>query len=279
MAGQERSERINELLWQAAPLEGEALAEFLERACAGDAELRREVESMLGGEVDTGEILKHSPAAGWRQQARTDALRTGEKISHYRIESRIGRGGMGEVYLARDERLQRPVAVKILPPEFSTDPDRVRRFEQEALAASRLNHPNIITILDIIHDGGNHFIVTEFVDGQTLRQAINDGRLSLRQKLTVAVQIAEALSVAHEAGIVHRDIKPENVMARRDGYVKVLDFGIAKLGRGGGEWGVGGRGKERERRAELRKRFPCSHFPPLPTPHSPLPSSLLFPAR
>jgi len=277
MADRERSKRIDELLRQAIELEEEALAEFLDRACVGDAELRREVENILGGEVDTSEILKHSPAAGRRRQAQTDALRTGEKISHYRIESRIGRGGMGEVYLARDELLRRPVAIKILPPEFSADPARVSRFEQEAFAASRLNHPNIITILDIIHDGGNHFIATEFVDGQTLRQAINDGRLSLRQKLAVAVQIAEALSVAHEAGIVHRDIKPENVMLRRDGYVKLLDFGIAKLGVGSGEGGGGsGEGRERGGEREGEKSSvekEVSRFPFSSTPHSPLPTA------
>ncbi|MGH9767949.1 MAG: serine/threonine-protein kinase, partial [Blastocatellia bacterium] len=206
MADRERPKRIDELLWRAMELEGEALAEFLDRACEGDAELRRELESRLGDEVDTREILKHSPAALWRQRDQEDALRAGEKIRHYRIESRIGRGGMGEVYLARDEHLPRQVAIKILPPEFSADAKRVRRFEQEARTVSTLNHPNIITIFDIIHDGGNHFIVTEFVDGETLRQAINDGRLSLPQKLTAAIQIAEALSVAHEAGIVHRDI-------------------------------------------------------------------------
>lgn len=136
---------------------------------------------------------------------------------------------MGEVYLARDTRLERKVAIKLLPAEFTTNTDRVRRFEREAKAASALNHPNIITIYEIGESDGSHYIATEYIEGKTLRQHIAQQRLSLREALDIAVQIARALSRAHQAGIIHRDIKPENVMLRPDGYVKVLDFGLVKL--------------------------------------------------
>ena len=153
----------------------------------------------------------------------------GETLSHYRILSKIGAGGMGEVYLAEDTRLDRKVALKLLPAQFTKDEDRVRRFEQEARAASALNHPNIISIHDIGQTKGLHFIATEFIDGQTLRQRMMPARMELTAALDATLQVATALSAAHEAGIIHRDIKPENVMLRRDGIVKVLDFGLAKL--------------------------------------------------
>jgi serine/threonine protein kinase/tetratricopeptide (TPR) repeat protein len=153
----------------------------------------------------------------------------GTSISYYRIVSRLGAGGMGEVYLAEDTRLGRKVALKILPPQFTKEADRIRRFEQEARSASALNHPNIITIFEVGRSGDTNFIVTEFIEGQTLRQRIATSRLSLRDALKIGIQVASALSAAHAAGIVHRDIKPENIMLRPDGYVKVLDFGLVKL--------------------------------------------------
>jgi eukaryotic-like serine/threonine-protein kinase len=154
---------------------------------------------------------------------------TNSSISHYRILSRIGAGGMGEVYLAEDTSLERRVALKLLPVEFTKDQDRVRRFIQEAKAASALNHPNIITIHEIGQDRDAHYIATEFIDGSTLRQRLVGEPLSVLDALEVMFQVTSALVAAHEAGIVHRDIKPENVMVRRDGIVKVLDFGLAKL--------------------------------------------------
>jgi len=156
-------------------------------------------------------------------------LSIGADLSHYRIVKQLGAGGMGEVYLAEDTRLDRKVALKLLPAEFTQDEDRVRRFIQEAKAASALNHPNIITIYEIGQEQGAHYIATEFIDGQTLRQRMLPERMSLALALDLAMQTASALVAAHEAGIVHRDIKPENVMVRRDGIVKVLDFGLAKL--------------------------------------------------
>jgi serine/threonine protein kinase/Tfp pilus assembly protein PilF len=150
-------------------------------------------------------------------------------LSHYRIVAKLGAGGMGEVYLAEDTLLDRKVALKLLPAEFTEDEDRVYRFVQEAKAASALNHPNIITIYEIGEIDGTHFIATEFIDGQTLRQQMTSGEMTLHAALDIAIQTASALTAAHEAGIVHRDIKPENVMLRRDGIIKVLDFGLAKL--------------------------------------------------
>ena len=152
-----------------------------------------------------------------------------ETISHYRIVGRIGAGGMGEVYLADDPRLGRKVAIKVLPPQYTADPERIRRFSQEARAASSLNHPHIITIFDIGEDDGRHFIASEFVEGSTLRQLITKARLPITEALDVAMQAASALSAAHEAGIIHRDIKPENIIRRPDSYIKLLDFGLAKL--------------------------------------------------
>jgi serine/threonine-protein kinase len=152
-----------------------------------------------------------------------------EQISHYRIVSKLGAGGMGEVYLAEDTRLDRKVALKILPEQFTKSEDRLRRFTQEARAASALNHPNIITIYDIGQAGEAHFIATEFIEGRTLTQHMKRARMTLGELLDVAVQIASALSAAHQAGIIHRDVKPENIMIRPDGYIKILDFGLAKL--------------------------------------------------
>ncbi len=154
---------------------------------------------------------------------------SGTILGRYKIESLLGSGGMGEVYLAQDQQLDRMVAVKILPDALGCDERRMRRFIQEAKAASALNHPNILTVHDIGQSGTTQFIATEFIDGQTLRERLNSGPMPVSESLDVAVQVASALAAAHAAGIIHRDIKPENVMLRRDGYVKVLDFGLAKL--------------------------------------------------
>ncbi len=234
---QRRWEQIDVVLQQALEIEKGERAPFLDKVCAGDAELRQEVEDLLNREVDTGEFLKHSPPVGvaGKSARQPDALRAGEQISHYRIKAQIGRGGMGEVYLALDERLQRLVAIKTLPAEFATQPERVRRFEQEAIAASKLNHPNIITIFEIVQTDRAFFIATEYVKGLTLRRMLTGAetkqsqRIGVEQALEITIQIASALKAAHTAWIIHRDIKPENIMVRDDGLVKVLDFGIAKL--------------------------------------------------
>lgn len=162
-------------------------------------------------------------------------LTSGTKIENYVILSPLGAGGMGEVYLAEDTRLHRKIALKLLSAEFTQDETRVKRFQQEARAASALNHPNIITIFEIGQCNLRHFIATEFIDGQTLRDRMNQDPLRLREAINIAIQVARALATAHDNGIIHRDIKPENVMLRQDGYVKVLDFGLAKLTEKSGE--------------------------------------------
>jgi eukaryotic-like serine/threonine-protein kinase len=156
-------------------------------------------------------------------------LSANSMLSHYRIERKLGAGGMAEVYLAHDTRLQRPVALKLLPAAYTADSNRLLRFEQEACAASALNHPNILTVYEIGLENGTHFIATEHVDGVTLRQKLRETTLGLADALDVSLQIAVALTAAHAAGVVHRDIKPENIMLRHDRVVKVLDFGLAKL--------------------------------------------------
>jgi serine/threonine protein kinase len=159
-------------------------------------------------------------------------IAAGTHLGRYEINSKIGEGGMGEVYLAQDTELDRKVALKILSADLAANQDRMRRFVQEAKAASALNHPNILTIHEIGAEAGTHFIATEYIEGETLRQVMQTGRLTVAESLEIAVQVASALATAHEAGIVHRDIKPENIMIRRDHLAKVLDFGLAKLSSG-----------------------------------------------
>ncbi|MHB0972163.1 MAG: serine/threonine-protein kinase [Thermoanaerobaculia bacterium] len=152
-----------------------------------------------------------------------------QKISHYRLMRKLGEGGMGDVYLAHDEHLNRYVAVKILPSHYTHDEQRLLRFRQEAQLASVLTHPNVLVIHEIGQEGAAHFIVSEYIDGETLRQRVTRGPLPVAEAVGIAIAILEALSAAHDYWIVHRDIKPENVMLRKDGYVKVVDFGLAKL--------------------------------------------------
>src|SRR5947209_15405951 len=156
-------------------------------------------------------------------------IASGTKLGRYEIRSLIGAGGMGEVYRALDTDLHRAVALKFLRAEVASDEKRMQRFIQEARAASALNHPNILTVYEIGQADGARFFATEFVDGVTLRAALTSRKMKLVEVLDVAIQVASALVAAHAAGIVHRDIKPEDIMLRRDGYVKVLDFGLAKL--------------------------------------------------
>src|SRR5918993_2357680 len=155
-------------------------------------------------------------------------IAAGTRLGRYEIRTQIGAGGMGEVYLANDTKLDRKVALKILPPEFAADKDRMSRFVREAKSASALNHPNIIIIHGIGETDGSHFIATEYIQGETLHTRLKQNPPDLKTTLDIAIQVASALDAAHRAGIVHRDIKPENVMVRPDGLVKILDFGIAK---------------------------------------------------
>jgi len=207
---------------------GERVA-FVDERCAGDEELQREVQDMLSShEQASGFIEEPAINVAARLTPNGPSL-AGKLISHYRVLSLVGSGGMGEVYLAEDTGLGRRVALKLLPEDLAKDRQRVNRLQQEARAASNLNHPNILTIHEIGQVGSRHFIATEFIDGETLRQRLNKEPMELGALLQVAADIASALAAAHAAGIIHRDIKPDNVMIRRDRIVKVLDFGLAKL--------------------------------------------------
>ncbi|MBL8208493.1 MAG: AAA-like domain-containing protein [Blastocatellia bacterium] len=201
---------------------------------ATDDDVRQEVEALLiandNAVADTAFLNTPALEVAAQTLAEENAMTMlGKEIGHYKILSLLGRGGMGEVYLAQDTKLGRHVALKILPPEFTRDGERVQRFRQEARAASALNHPNIITIFAIDEADGMQFIATEFIDGATLRDRLSEAAFSVSEALEIAIQIANALAEAHAVGIIHRDIKPENVMLRKDGIVKVLDFGLAKL--------------------------------------------------
>jgi tRNA A-37 threonylcarbamoyl transferase component Bud32 len=226
----ERWRQIESLYYTALERDSTERAAFLVEACAGDDELRREVESLLAVHEEAEGFMAEPALEVAAQVIAEDQGRTmsGRMISHYQVLSLLGAGGMGEVYLAEDTRLGRKVALKLLPQKFTQDRERALRFQQEARAASALNHPNILTIYEVGEFEGGHFIATEFIDGHTLR-ALMGAQIKLREALDVSTQVASALAAAHEAGIVHRDIKPENIMLRRDGIVKVLDFGLAKL--------------------------------------------------
>lgn len=202
-------------------------ASFLDQACAGDEELREEAITLIAAHDEADGFIEQ-PAMAQDAQVLLGA-NIDREIGPYHIVERLGAGGMAEVYLAQDSRLNRLVALKLLPPYFASDDARLRRFQSEARAASALNHPNILTIHEVGETDGVYFIATEFIDGQTIRELIKQQKLSVEDTLDCVEQVASALSVAHAAGIVHRDIKPENIMRRPDGLVKILDFGIAKL--------------------------------------------------
>src|SRR5919198_6271726 len=227
----ERWQRIIGLFNEAITRGPKERGAFLDEGCVGDIDLRKQVDRLVKSHEKSGAFLE-SPAFEAAPELlvheRASAL-VGELIGHYRVESLIGIGGMGEVYLARDERLGRKVALKLLPERLTADETQLSRFEHEARTASALNHPNILTVYEIGAEGNRQFIATEFIEGMTLRAAMSRGRMNLREVLDIATQVASALAAAHETGVVHRDIKPENIMLRPDGYVKVLDFGIAKL--------------------------------------------------
>ncbi len=225
-----RWQKIEGLFQNAAALSIEKRAAFLEEGCAGDESLRREVEALLisdGAEQGAFEKIGANAAAKWAERDRHDLV--GQTLGRYKILAPLASGGMGEVFLAEDTTLERKAALKLLPRDFTQDSDRVRRFEQEARAASALNHPNIITIYEIGEWEGTRYIASEFIEGETLRERMEQPRLSTAQMMDIGAQVADALSAAHAAGIIHRDIKPANIMLRRDGYIKVLDFGLAKL--------------------------------------------------
>ena len=227
----ERWQQVKAIFNSAIKYRSEERNLFLSDACAGDNYLRSEVESLITSHEKTGSFIDapaYEAAATLIADEKAE-LKPGQFVGAYEIVSFISRGGMGEVYLAQDKRLGRKVALKLLPSSVTMDVTRLHRFEQEARSASALNHPNIITIYEISETASTLMIATEFVEGETLRERLARGALVLQDSLAVAIQIADALASAHKAGIIHRDIKPENIMIRPDGYVKVLDFGLAKL--------------------------------------------------
>jgi serine/threonine protein kinase/N-acetylneuraminic acid mutarotase len=206
-------------------------SQFIDTACLDDPTLRTQIEALLTADASGWDFLEEPAvelAAPFVSEDQPQ-FTTGQQIGEYTILELIGRGGMGEVYLAKDPVLNRRVAIKLLPSDYTRDENRLRRFQKEAQAASALNHPNILTIYQLGDYDGVQFIVTEFVEGETIRDLISRGPLELPQVIDVAIQVSSALSAAHKTGIVHRDIKPENLMVRPDGYVKILDFGLAKL--------------------------------------------------
>ena len=223
--------RITDIYHAAIARPPEERASFLGEECHGDDSLRKQVEAMVKSHERSGDFIESSAFAVAPEllidEPTGDLI--GQSIGHYRIESLIGVGGMGEVYLARDELLGRKVALKFLPEHLTAEATQLNRFKSEARTASALNHPNILTVHEIGAEGTRQFIATEFIEGITLRALLARGRMNLHDALEIAVQVASALAAAHETGVVHRDIKPENIMLRPDGYAKVLDFGIAKL--------------------------------------------------
>jgi eukaryotic-like serine/threonine-protein kinase len=224
-------QKVREIFHSALGRQSEERRRFVHDACGKDKTLLAEVESLLSSH-DSAESFMETPAVAKVAdmiEPETKKLGAGKVFGQYEIIEQVGAGGMGEVYLAKDARLNRQVAVKILPESIAADKDRVRRFEREAQAASALNHPNIITIFEIGETDNTHFIATEYIEGDTLRERFRGSPINLKSALEIAVQVVSALDAAHRTGIVHRDIKPENLMIRPDGLVKILDFGIAKL--------------------------------------------------
>src|SRR6266487_1486415 len=226
-----RLQTIEEIFHAALDQEPDRVGAFLDAACEGDELLRGKVEALLASHQRAGAFIE-APVGGLAtriiENGQADLL-VGQTIGHYKISERIGTGGMGDVYLATDIKAGRKAALKLLPERFTGDAERLKRFQQEAHALVGLNHPNILTIYEIGEDHSTHYIASELIEGETLRQRLMGGRMEVGEAVDVAIQVASALAAAHKTGIVHRDIKPENIMLRPDGYVKVLDFGIAKL--------------------------------------------------
>jgi serine/threonine protein kinase len=218
----EQWQQVREVLDEALELKQEDRAAFLDRVCSSDNSLRREVELLLSSSDEARSSFLESSAL-------RVTLMPGAKLCDYEVERLLGSGGMGEVYRAPDKRLERHVAIKVLPSFLSSDPDRLRRFEEEARAAAALNHPNILAVFQMGTYEGAPYLVSELLEGSTLRDLLLRGPLPVRKVIDYGVQIVRGLAAAHEKGIVHRDLKPENLFVTKDGRMKILDFGLAKL--------------------------------------------------
>jgi serine/threonine protein kinase/Flp pilus assembly protein TadD len=227
-----RPQTIEDIFHVALDCEPGQLSALLDKTCSGDELLRAEVETLLAAHQQAESFIK-SPVAGLAtkivENRQANSL-IGQTIGHYKISKRIGAGGMGEVYLAFDITVSRSAALKLLPKHLTSDTERLKRFQQEVRAVAGLNHPNILTVYEVGAENSIRYIASELVEGETLRQHLARGCIQVDEAVEIAIQVAGALAAAHSADIVHRDIKPENIMLRPDGYVKVLDFGIAKLG-------------------------------------------------
>ncbi len=218
----ERWQEIRTVLEAALAMDSEKRRAYLDQVCSSDQSLRREVESLLAADQQAQTGFLESPPLARK-------LEKGTRLGEYEIVSLLGSGGMGEVYCARDLRLGRDVAIKVLPADLCYDADRLRRFELEARTAAALNHPNILAIHQLGSYRGSPYLVSELLHGETLREKLKFGALSEQQAIEYSVQIARGLAAAHDKGIVHRDLKPDNLFVTKDGRVKILDFGLAKL--------------------------------------------------
>jgi Tol biopolymer transport system component/tRNA A-37 threonylcarbamoyl transferase component Bud32 len=223
--------QVERLYNAAVPLDSTARVSLLDDSCAGDLELRREVESLLDADSAAGDFLMHNAVEDHVVSIlrHVHLIAPGTTLGQYSVLSHIGSGAIGHVYLALDTKLGRKVALKVLAPGLHRYPERLSRFYREAKTVSALNHPNILTIHDIANCADVHFLAVEFIDGETVRERLAQGNVSVSEALRVVIDAAHALEAAHRSGIVHCDVKPENIMIRRDGLVKVLDFGLARL--------------------------------------------------
>src|SRR5687768_12277106 len=223
-------QKVREIFDSALRRQPEERLRFVNEACGDDKALLAEVESLLSSHDSAGSFMETPAVAKAAEMLESETkLEKGSRFGHYEIVEQIGVGGMGEVYLEKETRLERQTAITVLPGTVAQDEERMQRFVREAKSASALNHPNIITIYEISETNNTHFIATEYIEGDTLREPLKGAPVNLKSALEIAIQVASALDAAHRTGIVHRDIKPENVMIRPDGVVKILDFGIAKL--------------------------------------------------